>query len=416
MTTPIKDVTAPTAGDSGAIAAIRARMGERGAAWLVLILALSGPPLSSFQTTIVAPLGSSIAHHFGGGNHGAMVAQLNLTLSAVGVIVGGPFAAWLIGRLGYRPVIVASALLLTLSGSLCAILDNIYLFLTARFVVGMSAVAVYSALVGLSGALFSGVTLGRMISYQNGVSAIMGMGLVLLSGWVASHFGWRVSFLIYLSAGVFAVLGMVAWLPAKAVRKSSSERRVSLRPLVPVYLITIGVFVVVFMVMVQGSLLMSANGIEDPSIQSIVIAASTVAYAATAMACSWIETHVTRKWTFTAALCLLAAGALTMGAIPAVWGATLGSLLLGAGSGLTTTYLVKVVIERAPAGARDRAVGLIAPAHYLGQFSNPLVMQPLRVTLGIETAFVLIGLVLLAAAAATATTVVRRNRAAAQAL
>src|SRR5690349_15180070 len=85
--------------DVGAIDAIKAASGGAGlvAAWLFLILALAGPAASSFQTAVVSPLGSSIAQHFGGGDHGAMVAQLTITLPAIGVILGGPLTAWLIG-------------------------------------------------------------------------------------------------------------------------------------------------------------------------------------------------------------------------------------------------------------------------------------------------------------------------------
>jgi MFS family permease len=284
-------------------------------------------------------------------------------------------------------------------GGLCAVLDSIPLFLAARFFVGLGAVAGYSALVGLSGTLFSGVTLGRMISYQNGLSAMVGMGLVLLSGAVASHFGWRTCFLLYLGTAVFALLAMFSWLPAKGVKKASAEQNdTSLRPLVPTYLVTIGVFAVVFMVVVQGSLLMSANGIDNPSVQSVVIALFTIAYAITATACSWLETNLTRQWTFAAGLALLAAGALVMGALPTVGSAAAGSLFLGGGSGLAGTYLIKVIVGRAPPAARDRAVGLIGPMQYLGQLSNPLIMQPLRVAIGIHAAFIVVGFVLSAGA------------------
>ena len=40
---------------------------------------------------------------------------------------------------------------------------------------------------------------------------------------------------------------------------------------------------------------------------------------------------------------------------------------------------------------RARAAALIAPFRYLGQFANPLVMQSLRVTIGIQWAFIVTG-------------------------
>ncbi len=335
------------------------------------------------------------------------MAQLTLTMAYIGVIVGGLVSAWLLPRVGFRTTIVSSTVLLALCGAVGALLDNSVLFLAARFVVGLCSAAAYSALLSLSATLFKGVALGRVLAYQNGISAIPSTGLILLSGWLASRLGWRYSLLLYATVLVLSVIGLLSRPPAKAERGTHTQPTAgSLRPLLSVYLVTIGIFAVVCMVLVQGSLLMSGNGIHSPAIQSMVITASTSAFAVTATASSWIETHL-RKWTFTAALTSLAAGSLIMGSIPTVWAAVLGSMLLGAGSGLSSPYLVKAVIERASADTRDRAVALIAPTHNLGQFANPLVMHPLRVMVGLNIAFIFVGFLL---AAGAVWTLLRRLR------
>lgn len=384
----------------GAVDAIRAASGRPGlfAAWLVLILALSGPCLSSFQNAIVAPLASSIAARFGGGNHGALIAQLAMVVPAAGVFVGGPLTSWLIGRFGYRPVIVANALMLAAAGSAGAWVDGIIPFLGTRVIVGLSAVALYSALVALTGLLFHGVTLARMIGYQSGLAALLGMTLTLVSGPIARHFGWRASFFIYLATALYALIAALAWLPPAVDRTAKRAAGGSLWPLMPTVAMSVAAFTAIYLVTVQGSLLMSANGIGDPAVQAVVIALSALSNAVTATACSWIETHLLRRMLFPAALALLGAGAEAMGAIPALWGAALGSLLIGAGAGLTVAYLIRVIVERAPAGSRERAAGLIAPSFYVAQFANPLVMQPLRVAFGVQWAFILVGALLLAAA------------------
>ena len=398
----------------GAIDAIKAASGRAGiaAAWLFLILVLAGPPASSFQTAVVAPLGSSIAQHFGGGDHGALIAQLTITLPAIGVILGGPITAWLIGLFGYRPVILANAAILAIAGSAGFWLDGMVPFLASRVLVGFSAVGLYSALVALTGVVFSGVTLSRMISYQNGAGAASGMLLLLLSGQVASRFGWRASFLIYLLTTLFGLVAMLIWLPSKAAvasakAASAGGEKASLKPLIPALLLNIVVFSVVFMVIIQGSLLMAANGITDPRVQSVVISLSTFAYALTATLCSWIETHLLGRWTFPFALASMALGTIALGTIPTVWGAGLGSLLIGTGSGLCASYLVRLVLQGAAPAVRERAAGLIAPCHYIGQSSNPLIMQTLRQTVGIHAALVIVGAVLFAGAAWAAVTRLR---------
>ncbi len=392
-------------GSPGAIEAIEAASGRQGsfAASLVLILALSGAVLSSFQTAVVAPLGSSIAQHFGGGDQGALVAQLAITLPAIGVISGGPCAAWLLGRFGYRPVIATNALILGIAGSSGLWLDAMIPFLAARLLVGFSAVILFGGLTALTGRLFSGATLSRMISYQTGASAFSGMAWVLLSGWVAAHFGWRASFIIYWLTALFAILALFAWLPPRtAPGAAKAGSWAALRPVLPALFLNMGTFAFNFMVIIQGSLLMAANGIRDPSVQSMVIALSTLSMGLMSSLFSWIEARLLGRFAYPAALGILALGVITMGAVPTFWGAAIGALLHGAGAGLASSYLVRLVIERSPPEIRDRAVALIAPFRYVGQFANPFVMQSLRVTIGIQWAFILAGAAMFGAAALAA--------------
>jgi hypothetical protein len=85
-----------------------------------------------------------------------------------------------------------------------------------------------------------------------------------------------------------------------------------------------------------------------------------------------------------------------MGAVPTLWGAVLGCFVLGTGSGLSTTYVLLIVVERAPPAVRDRAVGLIGPSHYVGQLANPAIVHSLRLLIGIQGAFVAVGAILIA--------------------
>jgi MFS family permease len=370
----------------------------------LLVLALFGPAFLGLQTSVVAPLASSMAVHFGGGNQGALIAQLAMTFPAIGTILGGPTTAWLLERLGFRTTVASCAALLALSGTAGSYVSNPSLFLTARFVVGLTTVALYTTLVALSGAIFTGATRGRMLSYQIGLGSLISTLAMLLSGFVAQRFGWRLSFLIYAVAAFVTCLSLIVkWPPAqpRQHRESAAINETpagSLLPLLPYYLVTVGVYVVAFMAVAQGSLLLSANGIAKPSIQSIIIAISTLSFMATATGSAWIEARVTRRWTFSVSLLLMSVGLIIIGSFPAATAAMVGSVVLGAGSGLSTTYLFKLVIEVAPPDLRNRAISWIAPAHNIGLLSNAAIMQTLRVMTGIQHTFIISGAIVAAGA------------------
>jgi len=394
--------------DLGAVESVRQISGEgKLLVWLTIILAMSGPSLAAFMTGPIAPLGSHIAQRFGGGDEGGFVAQLALTLPGIGVMVGGPLVGWFLPRFGFRKTIIGCALLFALAGALGGWIDGMVPFLASRLLVGLGSVGIYTALISLAGALYSGQTLARMLSYQNGVSAAMGMVLILLSGWVAHAFGWRASFGLYFLLLLYALFPLFVWLPQAAPKKAAAAAEplpapTSIKPFVPLLVLTVAVFAAVFLVIVQGSLLLNANGISDPSTQAIVISASTVTFAIVGTACSWIERHVTGRFTLAAALTSMGLGALVMGAFPALPFAILGSLLLGAGSGLSSTYLFRAVIERASGEQRERVSGFILPAHYLGQLSNPFIMEGLRTQVSLQSAFLIVGAALIIGALSAA--------------
>jgi MFS family permease len=72
-----------------------------------------------------------------------------------------------------------------------------------------------------------------------------------------------------------------------------------------------------------------------------------------------------------------------------------GCIVTGAGAGLVEPSTVSLVLQRAPAALQTRAIGLLLGAVFLGQFLNPLAVNPLRAALGIHGAFIAVGVVFL---------------------
>lgn len=400
--------------DLGAVESVRRISGSNGTALVLLtiFLALSGPSLSAFQTGVVAPLGSTMAERFGGGDHGAFVAQLAMTFPGIGVMFGGPLCGWLLPRIGLRPTIIGSALLLGLGGFAGAFIQATAPFLATRLLVGLGAVGLYTSLISLTAVFYSGGTLARMLSYQTGLSAATGMVLILIAGNVAESFGWQASFSLYLFVLIYALIPLLVWLPdtrgvAKA-RAAEVREPVSIKPFIPLLLLTVIIFAGIFLVVVQGSLLLSANGIKDPSTQAIVISGSTFSFAIFSSACAWIERRVTGRFTLAAGLCAMGVGASIMGLFASVPLALLGSLTEGAGSGLASTFLFRAMVERASGETRDRVAGFILPSHYLGQVVNPFIMQGLRTQFSIQTTFVIAGGALILGSAVALFTARRR--------
>jgi len=364
----------------------------RARALLTLLLVLVPPVFTAMMGTPVVPIIPAVTRHFGGGNAGALAAQMMVTIPCIGVIVGGPVSGWLIERIGIRAVIIGSALLMGLAGVSGAFTDGVEIFLVSRFLVGFGAAGGYTALLTLSGLLFRGRTLARVLGYQASVAAVIAMGSIMVSGYIAEHIEWRWSYALYASLLLFVPLALLGRWPDEPVSVHARAAGAgAFGRTWPILLLMIPIYAAAFMSVVQGSFMMSANGIDRPTLQSTLISISTILF----MISSWnygrIRTWMSGPATFVVALVLLGGGIVLMGSIAAVWAMGLACAMMGAGAGLATPYLSQQILERVTAEQRGRAVGFIAPAHYLGEFANPLIMHPLRMMVGIHAAFILFG-------------------------
>src|SRR5271166_5969845 len=67
--------------------------------------------------TAFAPALPQLAHYFGGGSQGELVAELTLTMSALGMMIGALASGWIVDRLGYRTVLLGALLCYGVFGS-----------------------------------------------------------------------------------------------------------------------------------------------------------------------------------------------------------------------------------------------------------------------------------------------------------
>jgi len=364
----------------------------RAQALLALLLVLVPPVFTAMMGTPVVPIIPAVARHFGGGNAGAFAAQMMVTVPCIGVIIGGPIAGWLIERIGVRAVIIGSALLMSLAGMSGAFADRVEPFLFSRLLVGFGAAGGYTALLTLAGMLFQGRTLARILGYQASVAAVVAMGSIMVSGYIAEHIEWRWSYALYASLLLFVPLALLGRWPSEPVSVHARAAGAgAFGRIWPILLLMLPIYAAAFMSVVQGSFMMTANGIDKPTLQSTLISMSTIMF----MISSWnygrLRTWMSGAMTFVIALLLLGGGIVLMGAISTIGAMAFACAMMGAGAGLASPYLSQLILERVSAAQRGRAVGFIAPAHYLGEFANPLVMHPLRIMVGIHTAFILFG-------------------------
>ena len=380
--------------------------------WIAIGVMLSSAPTLALVFTAMSPVLPLIAQHFSASGppvalpalglvvDGPLFAQLIATLPSIGLMLGGGPTGLAIDRFGARNVLITAFLGFALFGSAGLYVESAILLLASRFALGFAGVACGSATMWLIGARFADRGRARALSYRQLAGGIGGFVSTIAAGQVGTRFGWHGSFGLYLAPLVvipFALLSLPPT-PPVAARGDTPAVKDSLRHLWPNFALVAILAVVMMMNTTQLSFLLAENGLRTPAQQASVMVVGSLATMAGSFAYSLIGPRLSPRWNYSLFVTALGLGVLITGLSHGALGASIGSGLTGFGAGLMVPHFGRLVLERAPAAARGRAVGLNFSALYFGDFLNPFIVHPLAVAIGIHRAFMAIGAVTAASA------------------
>ena len=129
-------------------------------------------------------------------DQGTLVSMI-ITVPSLAVGLMGFAIGHLADRFGKVRVLCLSLAVFTVAGASGFLIDNIYVMLAVRFVVGIGIAGISSAVTALIAEYYTGMSRVRVLSYQ---SAAMGVGVLILeyTGGMLAELSWREPFLVYL--------------------------------------------------------------------------------------------------------------------------------------------------------------------------------------------------------------------------
>lgn len=369
-----------------------------------LLVILSSISFNVLLIVALMPVLSTIAAYFGGGTHGALIAQLLETMSGIGIMVGGPLAGWVADRIGRSNLLFVSLALYGVAGSSGLLVDDAYGLLALRLFQGLGSAGIAVSTYSLVSERFQGAARARVIGYQQ--AFVSGMGIVSLpvAGAIGDAHGWHAPFALYLSA--FVMLGVaLATVPGSAAPpRQASAKGGSVAALVPLYILLIPLYIVATMVNLHISFVLAGDGITLPSAQSHIMLASSIVYMAGGLLYGRVVVPLGPRRMLCLILAIMATSGLTIGLSHGTVMTAVGVGLSGLGGGFLIPFATNLVVNRAAPEARGRALGFFYMATYIGNFLNPLIMTPLRREIGNHETFLALGVVLVVAAVAQGVT------------
>jgi MFS family permease len=367
---------------------------ERWRRWLALFILLGGGMLTTFAFTSVVPGLQKIAEHFPGGDS-ILSAQFVVTMAPIGMAISGPFAGWIISKVGLRPAMMTGFAVTAFAGTCQLWVNSLPTLLASRFLLGCSLMVTDIALSTIIGARYAGSTRARLIGFRQAIASSGTVVTMLLSGYLVQSYGWRTPAWMFMLPLVFLGLAAVTFnRPLEQADRTDAaaraQERFSVLDLWPIYLLSFIMSMAHTMPSFQLPFLLRENGVTSAILISRVPSLSAFISILTALLFGLIYARIGRL-TFVLASAFMGLGFIGMGLAPSYGVILLFVVLEGFGAGMTLPYFASRVLDRVTALQRGQALGLMMSAVFVGHFFNPIVIKPIRDAFGIHQAFVIVG-------------------------
>ena len=186
---------------------------------------LSMSLLTVMAGAAIAPALGIIKAHFCQADE--LLVKLIVSIPALLIIVTSLFFLKISRRLKTRAIAIIGLVLYVVSGAGCFFVDDLYVLLTMRALLGVSVGLIMPLSTGLLAYYFPPEQQAHMMGLSAAMNQMGGVVATLLAGLLATV-NWNYAFIVYLM-GLIAVIMVLAWLPDEKLG-SANKRGIPFQP------------------------------------------------------------------------------------------------------------------------------------------------------------------------------------------
>jgi len=355
----------------------------------LLVSAFAGYIASALIYDALPPVLPALSQHFGGGERGDLIAQLESTLPILGMAVSGIFSGYLIEHLGVKRVLLGSLLIFAFFGSAGLVIDTAVPMLSTRVLVGFATGTMITCGASLVAANFTGAARARMNGLSIATGAICAIVFVLAAGAVAS-ISWRAPFALHMVLAALLSPAILLMRPAPVAPAEHRETRglacylSPLRAAAAPYGLILAVVLIGNLFNIQLTFLLREIGVISSQTIAIVCASYALVVAVSSGVSGRVVVRLGATRTLQLILTLLAVAAGACGGAVSLYGLLAGACLGGVGNGIAIPALISVIMERIEVAYAPRALGVATGMMFIGGSLAPLVYAPVRLVIGLN--------------------------------
>ena len=354
----------------------------------LLYTILSISLLTVMAGAAIAPTLGVISAHFEGRN--PLLIQLIVSLPALFIILTNLVFPWLCRLMKTRTLALTGLALYVLSGAGAFFVDNIWLLLVLRAMMGVSVGMIMPLSTGLLAYYFPPEEQPGLMGLSAAMNQMGGVVATILAG-VLAGISWNYAFLVYL-LGLIAIILVAAFLPNERL---SGHSGVSLSLLKRFHPSVVGMFMVMilFFIYPTNFALTASGSLSEMGVTLTMVGLDVVAFLV-GLVFGALMKRFAAQMNYVAPLGF-AAGYLCLAIGGSLAWLLLGSAFIGIANGIGVPYLNTIGSVKAGKEAATTVMPLLSAALYLGQFLSPLIVSPVASAAGTSPYFVGVGIAVL---------------------
>ena len=335
---------------------------------------LSMSLLTVMAGAAIAPALGIIKAHFS--NSPAMLVQFIVSMPAMLIIVTNLFFLPLSRILRTRAIAFSGLLLYIVAGAGCFFVDDIYVLLLMRAVLGVSVGLIMPLSTGLLAYYFPPEEQASLMGLSAAMNQMGGVVATLLAGLLAMV-EWNYAFLVYL-LGLIALVMVWLWLPDEQLG-SANKRGVPFQPrqLLKFHPSVIGMLLLmmIFFIFPTNFAVVASSrlGLSTGLITIIMVGLDVVAFFI-GMVFGDVMNHFRQSVKYFAPVFFLIGYAAYL--IPSVPMLIVGSAFIGMANGVGVPYLNTIASIKGGKNSATTVMPLLSAALYFGQFVSPIIVTP----------------------------------------
>lgn len=327
----------------------------------------------------IAPCLPGIADYFSTIPHADLLSKMSLTISALFVGLVSPLAGFILDRFGRLKTLYLSLIIFSFSGVSVVFLDNLYVILLTRIILGGALGALITTLVTLVGDYYQGSERQQMSGL---LSAFISLGGIIYigSGGYLADISWRWPFLLYGAGVLLLPLGLIFFKepePKKNTCLESEDKKQSASIYLILLIIGSGCLISVFFIMIftQLPFVMKDLGHHKNSMFGIVAILFNVSSIVTSLLYSKIKNVLSFSRIYALMFLFFGLGYLILGRSESFSAFLLGSLVSGFGMGFINSNTSFWLLSVTHIKIRGKVMGFMTLFLFFGQFISPLLVQ-----------------------------------------